>query len=316
MAIAREQVSFSYDGDNQGNDESDPKHSYPRPSSIWFPLVDYRTFVLIAAIGLVCMTIVLLVPSFHKATFGDDGTWSAKVTYWVDPVLVHVIGILSAAVIVLHRTGVGTAPRWKRVVFAILLPFALVVVAYALEMGVLKPTFAYETTSTHLRPSWFEGFLCSFGLSGSGSCPSGFFLRQAVLLLIGVVYLVRQPERENTERRYRIFELTALGILALSTIFIGYSRVYRGFHTMFDIAISAGVVCYAFWFFYYILALCLRRVLMNQTGGLTAATCIFLPVFLCYAGATHWVVLAGILIFCLIGFANIVGINEIEEGQA
>ena len=170
----------------------------------------------------------------------------------------------------------------------------------------LKPAFNY-TRPIPLVPiseppitEFVENKLLGGGTSGS--TPSGFAMRQLLLLLLGLNFAILKLKENKGEKRH-YFIISAF--LTFTAIVI-FSRVYRVSHTVFDIGIAFGVTAYLFWLIYTIFVKLFDIQPRHFLTDMTGASFIFLPLFFFYSrSATQWT-LASIIIFTILGFVHYV----------
>ena len=280
-------------------------------TSGYLPLVSYNVFFF----SLVVSTFIMLVfsmPVFHELTFGSQGTFLDTITYIVDPLLLHVLGIACTAILIWYRVSLKN--RWKKFLLSICLPSLLLLFVYGLTELVFKPSFAILRPAEHLTAPWLTA-LIGMGKKGmADSCPSGFVVRQSFLFFLGLSFYRRYQPSVKSEAK--LIEYVAFLFLIFSTIFIVFSRVYRGFHSVFDVAVAICVSCYTFWLLFYILGSFVNRLPRNATSGIVAVTFVLLPIFLYYSQDAHWLALIGIGLFWIIGLTYIIaGYFNKEEGN-
>ena len=277
----------------------------------WVPVVKYEVFFFSVVLAIAGM-LILSLPSFKIETIGEEGSALDTITYFVDPLFAHLLGI--GAVFVLMWTATTHMYQKKRTRLAICVgvPLAAFLMIHGFTEVVLKPSFDYDRPAQHLESPWLSAMLKVDEPREDNSCPSGFVVRQLFLLMIGLVfYRGFQANRASQDKPGRIEGSTLIG-LGTGVIFVAFSRVYRGFHTMYDIAISISVSCYVFWLIYYLIGVFPKRVPTNMTSGIVAASCIFVPAFLYYSQDAYWWAIIGIGVLCLIGFTRIIPGGEVN----
>lgn len=285
------------------------------PVGATFPVVRYSVFFFSMVVAILVM-LLLSLPVFGVPGHGRAAGILELVTYYVDPLVVHLCGI--ACVSFLIWCGVwDVKARWfHKLGFSLFVPSVTLVLVYFIEEHILKPSFAYPRPPGCLVSPWLTGLLKIDEPTVADSCPSGFVVRQMFLLMTGLVfYRSFDVKNDRNGQTATWIERTALTILAVSVVFVAFSRIYRGFHTIYDIGVSVSVSCYLFWFFYYLISVVLGTTTSDMGSGIAAATCILVPVFLYYSQEAHWWVVIGIVLFWAIGLAQILQRGEADRAK-
>jgi hypothetical protein len=116
------------------------------------------------------------------------------------------------------------------------------------SFGELRPTNTFVMSPV-------EGYVFGqVGTAGEGSqeweqggAPSGFCLRQLWLLLVFVLFYEQLLEGSRDPKKNMVKRVTFYGVGILIFCFIAYSRVFRQFHSFFDIGITIGLGTFFFW---------------------------------------------------------------------
>jgi len=255
--------------------------------------------------------------SFQRSSFIDN------LTFWIDAlglqaifvaVVSLVIGLFiyrQSTNLILRREKTRGDPRSKvrtlltntaiRVAISIAVGFfvviLLMVAEFALEEKVFKPSFAVPRPGLALPDPpftrWVEGL---FGISRAdvhdltGGAPSGYVLRQWWLFLLFVV-VVEQLLQELHDDRARVWIRAIAYVISFFTVlFIGFSRVYRGHHSIFDVGISFGLGTFFFW----LVAILPDALVRKETKYLTeigGAAFAYLFLFFFYSQSSYrWVI--------------------------
>jgi hypothetical protein len=115
-----------------------------------------------------------------------------------------------------------------------------------IEQLFLKPSFTYSHTSVHSHPSVPDVISSVFGLKepDDNSAPSGFVLRQTIILL-NFLLLSHQKRWRSvfTRTQSRLLHWLQYGFFGLVSIV----RVYYGRHALFDVGVAIGIATILFW---------------------------------------------------------------------
>jgi hypothetical protein len=277
-------------------------------------MVRYEVFFFTMVVSVFTM-LVLLVFGSSAHEYATEGTLLDTLTYYADPIFGHLLGVACVAITIWFGTAHLCTKRTRRLIFCFCMPCLAVLLLYIFGLVVLKPSFAYDRPAQHLNVPWLTAIVRADESSIRDSCPSGFVLRQMFLLMIGLVFYRGFRTNVKASQKGIGIERSSLMILLLLLIFVGFSRVYRGFHTAYDVAISISVSCYLFWLFYYLAGVFLSRLPRNMTSGIAAGSCIFVPIFLYYSQDAHWWALIGIGLFWVIGLTRMFANPEDNGGK-
>jgi hypothetical protein len=170
--------------------------------------------------------------------------------YVLDPALIQFFSlallVYCAYIYFKHVSGI----KGSRVAIFFLIFFpAVLLIEYVLESTILKPSFHYSRPADALPECAITSYLLKrfqVDTDEGISAPSGFIMRQTILLLFFLLLSHQKRWREVVSRRmsgalhfiqYFLFVLLAL------------VRFYRGRHTLFDIGVGIGVAVIFYWVF-------------------------------------------------------------------
>jgi hypothetical protein len=199
--------------------------------------------------------LVLASPVFPNSYMvPSELSFITQLTYLADPILINLMGVFLCGIIIIG----GLAGRFlvKNVEFIKFIKnnfkiFILTIISlgifliflYIIEQTLLKPSLNYYRFSSHLQESWLS-IKFSSHKEVADSCPSGFVLRQAMLLWIGI-FFYRRIRFIPIERNYEIpviidFKLVSATTAALTGIFIPILIFFsRDIHLWIYVAIAA-----------------------------------------------------------------------------
>jgi membrane-associated phospholipid phosphatase len=211
------------------------------------PAVPLNLFTLSIAssIGLTTILAVMGV-AFRQPLTSLRNPFLNSLTYqwFFDPTVWHlVVGVLASVLIFGQAKYVRGADTWSRVV-ASGLPFALLVIVLLIGDFVIKPAYAIQRPLNPLPEPPLTAFfrhLLSKKPSEPDSMPSGFVMRQISLFYLVTWMIIR---RNRSQKWVRTF-VEALNILGL--VIVAFSRVYRGAHSLLDVAAAIGIGTLLFW---------------------------------------------------------------------
>ena len=159
--------------------------------------------------------------------FHNHGTpWAVRlfeaITFFGNPSTLGVIGLVTALVLAFHR-------RWS-----LLLGWAFALIGAGELNVILKGIFR------RLRPQLPDPWVTPSGWSFPSGHAMGSFVTYGFL-----AYLLTRVPRVDVPRR------TAVGVLAVLVLLIGFSRIYLGAHYLSDVI--AGYAAAAVWLTFCIL---------------------------------------------------------------
>lgn len=295
------------------------------PWQRYFPVVPQSLLTISILLGILVAGIVGLGPTRHAQIGGSRAL--DKVTYWVDPLILHAISLALVALIIASWAGSrggrarGTVRQCFLLVLIMLAVGCWLFFWYAAEALFLKPAFNCARLPNPMSEPFLVGRLRFYA---GTSCPSGFVLRQMVLLLLGLLFASGATNDTTAKDCTRDFywglrsrrTTGIIIVLAFMTAFVAFSRIYRGTHTWFDVGITIAASVYCFWLVYFICALIANRMAEYLFRDLVAASAVYLPLFLFYSqSATPWVV-ATLVVFCFLGSVHyIVRSGHHSSGQ-
>jgi hypothetical protein len=197
----------------------------------------------------------------------------------------------------------------------LLIVLVLILVSLFIEL-ILKPSLHYVRPPLNYQKgeSWLIKLLIGEDKrEGLTSCPSGFALRQIFIYLTSLILLNQNPgtifTKKKIEKFYFLFKLDSqtlnyfqkhnLTVLILQSIFLLYiffSRVYRGSHTLFDIGVSLGSGVYSYWVLFCAF-LKLKGIEIKHIPDIHYVSFVFIPLIFFYSrSAVTWTALSFLII--------------------
>jgi len=280
---------------------------------------EIRTNVLYGtlAIGFVLM-LVLPLKNFETLTIPQYPAWTFVFRFILDAAFIQSV---SYAVLfyLAYKYFSRVSPLHGGHLFIRLLGLFVVIMAMQLLVeGVIKTWFHYDRPSVQLSEGWFTNFairavnwvLGLFGLDfdlGSdvaGATPSGFAVRQTVILLFFMLLAHQEQFKDKFPRTRPIWY-----VLQLVFFFAVLSqRVYLNRHTLFDIGIGIGIATILFWFFVVCLTFLFRRSEINKKyiGTFIAPLGAYSIAIYFYSQETRWFMLSTLaMVLFLAGLYNL-----------
>jgi hypothetical protein len=285
-----------------------------RAAADFVPPLGYEVFLHSSVIA-IALLIVFSLPDFNVFQVGTEGNFVEKLTFWLDPLLLNAVGVILASIIIFFGCFDSGHSCRARCTFAFALPSALLVFAYGLTYVVLKPSFAYAASHNHLPPPLLFSKM-GIDLEGTSATPSGSILSQIFMIYLGIAYFrgFRHWKREfpAEDLAGHKIERLCLGLLIFTFFVLAFTRIYRGFHTVFDVAITVGVATYLFWLMFYVIARYLSRVHPAAPKALASTTIINIPLFLFYSQDAHWWIGIFVAVIWILGIVQIMPQKELH----
>ena len=238
------------DGDDPQPDltskPSAEKQSVRIPPTSQFLLYGSALFAL--AVGFVC------------AAKGAKHPWAPPLTaverfsYWLDPLLLQfasasVVFAMALRFYLPDASLSEMALRHIKAVVRIGIVIAVILVgAYLLTTFALKPAFKYNRPEAFGTDSFLVHWLGLTQRVEDAGCPSGFVLRETLLLMMGLV-LARGIRAGSGGRIWEALVVALATLTALTAVV----RVAMNAHTVFDVGMGFACGVYLFWLLYYTL---------------------------------------------------------------
>ncbi len=276
----------------------------------YFPQVrPSRFLVVVFLLTIIVPLIMIWFGSYQPGPGKSDSPWNS-ITYYIDPLFLHAVGVvLASTVIFVHlrvRHGRATfGDLTKMGVWAFSCPIILLLITASVSEFILKPSFGIARPVEHLPAPMLLSYLESGPAEGmADSCPSGFVVRQMSLFLVSLVFGLSLFEMSECDTHKRRIGMILIFLSLLAVVFVAFSRVYRGFHSVFDVSLSVSTCTFFIWLLYNLIAHILRRVPKETVGGLVSMCGVLFPIYFYYSqDSYHWVRL-GILILCGLGLVQ------------
>lgn len=158
-----------------------------------------------------------------------------------------ILVVAFAGFVSIKRSGATWTSDSRRIIYPVLVIFAVLFFELLVEKFVLKPTFSFNRPGDSIGEPWLTEALRQIHGSDDDtgtSTPSGFVVRQTILALM-FTFIIHQP---NFFSSSRYIKLAIFDLLNISTLFfIGALRLYTGAHRLYDIAIGIGLGGFLFW---------------------------------------------------------------------
>lgn len=271
----------------------------------WFPRVKYEVFFFALLVAIVSM-LLLCLPGMQANLHGRARSLTDWITFLLDPLVLHIFGACAAGYLLFPIVSQLIHARWFAGLVSVLAPLLVLVLVLAFTETVLKPSFAYARPDGQLRleAPVLSGWLGIDKPAAHDSCPSGSVVRQVFLFMLGLMCFPNFMQSNDPAKPASFRQWIALLFLLLTVVYVAFSRVYRGFHTVYDVGISLSVSCFTFWFAYYLFALSFKRLPKGMTSGIVSAGCILFPTYIYYSQDAQWWAIITVVAFVIIGVSR------------
>ena len=195
-------------------------------------------------------------------------------------------------------------PRHRIAIFVVAFYSFVMVMEFACEELFLKPTFRYGrpvavTTSKAVTEETY-GDLWRYDADQEGGAPSGFTLRQTMILML---FLSLAHQRKWREAFSAVQSRVYHWIYYVSFASVPALRFYHARHSLFDIGVGVGIAVMMYWFFTLSANFIFNRSAEDKRylgESITPLACYSLAI-LFYCQETKWWMCACGLMFISIG---------------
>ena len=200
--------------------------------SYWdfFLLFNYKPFIVITCVSVPLM-VFFTIPLFTQPYSPNKNALIIKLTYFIDPLIVQMLSLALCAIVVtknlIKKKFEISVDKLKNIgiFLKVFITIGILLVGvFAIEYLMLKPSFNHTPLGQHMPESPLTYFILPHHDSFGNSCPSGFLLRQSVLMWIALFFYSRL--RINGEKENKIEEKMNSDFIRVSSITVAATCIF------------------------------------------------------------------------------------------